>query len=306
MQRGRYIKIGTYLVLSLFLVTSCGIADLRTDLIKNASPEEIVELGNKGRALLKASYEKQGLDVFGSHQNYTFTAHEKWNGFLGKLANPWGVNDEQMRFSYRVNSFDGRVEILSGKKEGTYFGLQSWKYYEGKGSDQPNFNININIKKNDKIVFSIPAYHYFVELLVRLQTVPITEYAGNTQIGGVVYDMVLATWGENSEPTKEYDQYLVFINQKTGLLEYCTYSAHENKMPGNNSATATIHFDDYREMDGIWIPMLHKVILSKPKKEARPIHQMKITSFQFDVVADSILFPNTALPKMGDKKPSDL
>lgn len=297
----QHIKIGTCILIILFLITSCKIADLRTDLIKEATTEEITELNNKGRALLKASYIKQGLDKFETRQNYTFTAHEKWYGILGKIANPWGVNDEQMRFSYRINSFDGRAEVLSGKKEGVYFGLQSWEYYEGKNPNLPDFNV----KDSNKKIFSISAYQYFVELLIRLQNVPVIEYAGSIEIEGNMYDRVLATWGENSEPTKDYDQYLVFINQKTGLIDYCSYSAHESKLPGNKFATATIHYDNYQNIDGVLIPMTHKVILSKPKKNAKPLHQLNISSFQFDTVDDTILFPNKSLPKSGDKKPVD-
>ena len=282
-------------------MSSCKITDLRTPLIKQADITKLDNLRKKGKTLLKASYDKQGLDKFESHQNYSFVAHEKWIGFFGHLANPWSVNHVQMRFSFRINSFDGRMEILSGEDSGKYYGLQSWHYYEGESHVTPP---NFDIKKNDKHEFAISAYQYFVELLIRLQSVPIIEFAGTTEVGDVKYDMVLATWGDSSKPTKSHDQYLVYINQESGLMDYCSYSAHDNKLPGASYATATIKYSDYQEINGVLIPMIHEGIISTPQRDRKPIHRLEISSFEFDLVDDTVLFPDKTLPAIGDNKPN--
>lgn len=293
-------KTGIYTLALLLTVTSCKVADLRTDRIKNATPSSIDSLRTEGIKILNSAYEKQGLEHFVQHKNYQFTAHEMWYGFLGKVANSWPVNDVQLQFSYRINSFDGRMEILEGEKKGAFFGLQSWEYYEGNANKKADFEV----KRNEKIVFTIPAYHYFMELLIRLKNVPVIEYAGNAKVDGIAYQMVLATWGNNSKPTTEYDQYLVYINTQTGLMDYCTYTAHGSQLMGSKSATATIHYSNYKTINGALIPMQQKVILSKPSNSAQPIHQMTISAFEFDVVSDGILFPNKNLKPVGDEKPT--
>ncbi len=282
-----------------FALQSCRTVDLRTPYLKENLANHSHELEIKGNKLLATSWKSQGMDRLMSHSSIQFVGHEAWRSLIGKLGNPWRLNNELLQFEYAINTFDGRVTILSGRKTGTYFGLQSWQYYEGNERTPPDFNV----KKDKKRAFAIPTFHYLTELPNRLKNAPLKLYAGATMLFGKDYEMVLVTWGTNSEPTKAHDQYLVYISKETGLMELVSYSAHEGYLTGRHSFYGSIRYSDFKKVEGILIPMKHETLFGKIKKNKKTIHTLEIKSFQFDSVPNEVLYPNIDFGKTKDGKP---
>lgn len=300
--RKKQIKILALALVILTLVLiplSCKVADLRTDVMKEASVQDETLQSEKGERLLEAAWKKQGMHHLEKHSTYEFQGNESWRTMMGKMANPWGINNEELNFKYAVNTFDGRVEVLSGKEEGSFFGQQAWQYYTGSEDIRPNFLD----KKDKKRAFGLAAFQYFVELPNRLMNAPIKRYAGEREVLGNSYDLVLVTWGEDAKATKEYDQYLCHINKESGLIEIVNYTAHEGHLPGIHYVYATIKYSDFTLIDDVTIAMKHEGFLFNVKDGKKPVHTLDMESFAFDTFPKETLYPDTTLKNYGDEKP---
>lgn len=283
------------LPLALMLMVGCR-SDIRTKVVKQEklSTDHVA----KGKALLESAWKAQGYDKLQNHKVYSFQAHDKWRGFLGTVGKLWPEKEITMDFKYEVGTFDGQVTYTSGKEKDQVKGLQNWNYYEIDGD-------TTFMKPNSKVQFGISAFQYFTEMIDRLKNAPIVVYAGEDEMNGQSYDLVFCTW--NSLKTdKDVDQYIAWINKKTGLLDYTQYTIRENylKMPGGKMFYGGIEFSNLKNVDGILIPHTHTLYAFNLKtNQKRNIHQLNISNFTFDNFPLSDLQINKNLPKGGDFKP---
>ena len=289
------------IVLSSFLAfTACKIVDLRTPELKNASVVNEKRLEEKGKEILKRAWKKQGLDQLNQFKSYSFSATESRQGTLGKLSNPWKEISVDLKFQYAINTFDGRITILSGEEKGKFFGLQSWHYYEGNSTQN---SAQFEIKENKRRAFAVPTFQYFVELTHRLYQAPVIRYVGEEEIEHVTYHKVLVTWGESAVPTKTHDQYLVYISEKTGFLELASYTAHDAYFPGHHYVHGNIKFSDFKLTQGIMIPMVHESIKGDFGKKTSSFRKLEIDQFTFNTGISAIIYPDDRLKKIGNEKP---
>ena len=103
----------------------------------------------------------------------------------------------------------------------------------------------------------------------------------------------------------EHDQYLLLINQKTGRLDYSIYTLRENylKMPGSRVFYGSVKYEDYKEVNGVFIPHTQTVFLNRPKENMRKnLHQLKVTDFRFDDFDLAQLKPFLDVTSTGDSK----
>jgi hypothetical protein len=274
---------------------SCAIADLRTEELKNQNYQKSDE--DKGRAILKAAWKAQGMDQLQQFETYEVIAQDHWKGMLGAMGNVWPVNQTSMRMRFAVGTFDSQVEVLEGKKEGFLAGQQSWNYYEKEDG-----KIEFKEKLDKRISFGLSAYQYFFELTDRLMRAPIVVYAGETEFEGKKYDMVLASW-ETIEPHKGHDQYRLWINKETKMLDVVENTVRANYLPGAQHLYGSTQMKDYRKINGIYIPFELTVDLNEPsKKETKYVHRLTVKEFQFDTFDKSVLYPNPDLKMLGDVK----
>jgi len=291
----------TYFVLGLFaliLLSGCKMVDLQTVDMKGDGLTS--EAAQKGQVLLETAWKAQGMDKLHEHKTYSVTAVDHWKGLMGKMGKVWPESKGTMELRYAVGSFDSQVEFLDGKEEGLIAGLQSWNYYE----IEPGQDVAFKEKPNERIQFGLSAFHYFFELSDRLKRAPIVTYAGEKEHKGKVYDLVFATW-ETTEPHMEHDQYVLWIDKETGMLEYSEYTVRDNylRFPGWKSFYGSIHFDDFREINGVMIPFQQTVFLNSPKKkEHKYIHQLQISDFAFDTFDVTELNQNPEIDLIGDSK----
>lgn len=282
------------LILAIFLFQSCGIKDLRTTAIKqNGIQTANIE---KGKRLLDKAWKAQGMDQLSNFNTYSFNGKDTWKGMLGSMGKVWKDKKSEMAFKYRVQTFDAQVSFLDGKDKGTSSGLQDWNYYDIKNG-QPFFS-DKDKKENKRKVFGIAAYQFFTEMVDRLRNAPIIAYAGEKELRGQKYDLVFCTWHQ-PEPHMENDQYIVWINQKTGLLDFAEYTLRESylKPPGYKKIGGGVEFTDFREIDGILVPYQQIIYAFKlrenPKKH---LHKLYISDFQFDNFEESTLQVDKKIP----------
>ena len=283
----------------LFFLQSC-MYDLRTKTIKTAGIT--VENTNKGKLILEQAWKKQGYDKLKNHTTYSYHGKDIWKGMLGKIAQMWPDMELEMDFKFKLRTFDGQVTFLDGKESNTIAGLQNWNYYEIKQND--TLFKNKDHKKNRSKVFGIAAFQYFTEMIDRIKDAPIISYAGEKEFRGQNYDLVFCTW--NSEkPHKEDDQYLAWINKKTGLMDFTQYTIRESyiKPPGYKMIGGGVEFSDFKNIDGILIPHEQLVYAIKLRKNKnRFLHKLKLSNFKFDNFNPNDLIINTEIKSGGNFK----
>lgn len=272
---------------AISILQSCGLYDLRSSEIK----KEGVTVANeqKGKLLLEKAWRKQGFDQLDSFKTYSFHGKDTWRGLLGNLGKVWADSKLELDFKYRIRTFDGQVTFLEGKEKGVTAGLQDWHFYRIENGN-PTFS-DKDLKKNERKVFGIAAYQYFSEMADRLRLAPIISYAGEDEFRGQKYDLVFCTWG-SPEPHLEHDQYVAWINQKTGLLDFTQYTIRESylKPPGYKSIGGAIEFADFKPIEGIMIP--HSQIVYAIKMRKNPdnnLHKLQISNFKFDAFEETAL-----------------
>ncbi len=296
----RHIKLGGLLLLATLLFQSCETLDLRPKKLKK---EGITDSATKkGKQVLEDAWVKQGYDKLKTHQVYSYHADDSWKGILGKMAKIWPEMNAEMEFKFQVGTFDGQVQFLDGKQKGTVAGLQNWNYYEIN-----NDNIAFKDKEgrqNRKRVFGIAAFQYFTEMIDRIRNAPIISYAGEKEFRGQQYDLVFCTW-EKAEAHEEHDQYIAWINKKTGLMDFAQYTIRESyiKPPGYKSLGGAVEFTDFKNIEGAMIPHQQLVYAIKLKKNPKHnLHKLLLSDFKFDGFDVEELHPGAAIIKGGDFK----
>lgn len=292
------IRLSFYLAL-LLVASSCKIAD-----ISEVSKLPIPESEKIAISKLKEVVESQGFGVLQKKNVYQFQATDHWPGWIGGLAKIWPDKTTNFIFKHNFNTFDGSALLLDGKKEGDLIGLQSWIYYE-KTKGRANIqNVDTGDKFN-KLEFGLVVFHYFLELPYRLYHAPIKRYYGQREWKGQTYDLVFASW-ESEAANPDFDQYILWINTESQLVDYCIYTLRDNNSALTRHKYGSIAYQDYRDIDGFKVPFKMPILLDDGvvKKESldKYFHQFTIQEFAFGGFEEQELYPFPDLPKMMDSK----
>lgn len=296
----KMLKVITMGFVATMFLQSCGMYDLRTMPIKKEGIT--VENTEKGKLILEKAWKLQGLDQLSNYEVYSFNGVDTWKGMLGKMGQIWPEMKAEIGFSYRIGTFDGRVEFMDGVQKGDIAGLQNWNYYEISG-DQISFK-DKDLKENRRKVFGVAAFQYFTEMVDRLKNAPIISYAGEKEKRGQQYDLVFCTWG-TEKPHDEHDQYLLWINKKTGILDFAQFTIRESYMkpPGYKLLGGAIEYADYRSVDGVMIAHEQLIYaMNIKKKQDKFLHRMLVSDFKFDGFNLEELKVNKELVDGGDFK----
>ncbi len=209
----------------------------------------------------------------------------------------WPESKQRFKTQALLGTFTSRVTLLEGAGNDEIWGIQAWHGYKKTPSGDMRF------VTEKAISFYLPTLHYFNELVFRLLAAEYLAYAGEKTHNGKEYDLLFATWG-SFEPNLEHDQYLLWVSKKTRLVDMCLYTVRESR----NWVTGTIHFQDYRDVQGVKFPYRHTVVLPWPENTVYPIeenffHKMTFESVQFDTFPKDLLIVDPA-KKIGDVKPA--
>jgi len=281
----------------LLTFASCKTVDIRSEYALTSQKTTDFE---KGKQLLDKAYFAMGYDKLEDISTYEATSLFKWKF-------PWSVmpmnslpgsrnNDIQFRFT--TNTFDGQVTFLEGRKKGKTYGLQSWQGYRFKEGKE------LKVKDNNRYNWGLPTYHYVIEAPMRLRHAEIIRYAGERSFNGQDYDLVYATWGLDA-PHKEHDQWMVYINKATGMIDLTQLTINDFFLPiPNGMKGATIHVDRKLAANGTYLPELVTIQLGKPKKKKKYVYRFQLNDYQFDSFGEGVLYPLPNVGKIGDTKPA--
>lgn len=282
------------MIRSLILFTGL----LATGCVSSIAPKGAVENGadaaaqTKGRALLELTAKVHGLERWQTVETFEVEMTDLWQGFVGRLGNPWPKPKVDVRLQFRRGSFDARAEFLNDPDlEGLTWGVQSFKPYTVQEGGKVTF-----VDEKD-IGFILNALQYFIEFPERGRGAEFVTYAGKRTVDGTLYDLVYITWGQ-LEAHSGADQYVAFINPKTHRMEKISYTVRDIA----GFVSGTIHFDRFRDVDGVLVPFLMTVTSEGETDLSDFLHQMVVKSVRLNPVPTSVFRVDPALPLIGDSK----
>ena len=232
----------------------------------------------KGKQLMEDMGIAHKIHLWDSIQTYNVTFEDEFYGFLGKLSHPFKEQKITFSLDYIPNTFDGQLEILTGKQKGTTWGIQSYETY------QQDIDGTITRKKNKDMKFWIPTYQYFIEFPSRIQEASSIDYIGEKVINGIKTEGVIASW-DSIEKQKDIDQYIIWIdadNKRIVKIEYTVRDAYR-------FVTGAATFLGYKDYNGFLLPTELPVESNLLKKGF--LHTMKITDFKTNLVPVNRLMP---------------
>ncbi|MCG8330351.1 MAG: hypothetical protein MI974_21815 [Chitinophagales bacterium] len=280
-------------------LSGCGIADISQSYTLPLNQSKQIA-AQKIEEVIQA----QGFDIMQHHNLYSLEVTDHWRGFLGKIAKLWPEPKTTFSFKYNFNTFDGSATFLTGKKEGNIIGVQSWEFYEKDKGGEDFVNKDTGDKHNP-MEFGIVVLHYFIELPYRLRNAPIKRYYGQKMHNGNQYDLVFASW-KSEAPNKEYDQYILWINMETKLVDYCIYTLRSNTNPFTRHKYGSIAYMDYKDIDGFKLATQMPIMLDDGVVTAASLdeyfHRFSIHDFSFGDFEESVLYPLPGLEKKMDYK----
>lgn len=274
----------------LTTLSGCGTADLRTEPIRElASP---LEEPRAGEPLLASALEAMGGKArWDGYRTLDVTFVDSWpDWFYRWLFLPWPQNPQKVHMSMLLGSFDGRYEWVDGPGAGTVQGIQNWESYQLDDDGVPEW------RYIEDIHLYFPTLQYFFEMPHRLFDAPIVLDAGPIEHGGKTYARAFVCWDDPAPNDK--DQYLVWIDPESGLVDRVEYTVRE----WNDWVTGVVIYSDYREVDGIQMPG-HLVLATDVDGES-VVHELEVTDMGFDRTPVEALLGDPDRPKAGDVKPA--
>ncbi len=257
------------------LITGCvnifKVADLRE------SKENPFSDQDKAKRLMEEMGEAHRIEKWDSMLTYNIVFGDEFYGFIGKQAHPF--KEQKMTFSmnYIPKSFDGQMEIISGKEKGTVWGMDAWETYFK--NDEGKFEW----KRNKDMTFWIPTYQYFIEFPSRIQEATTVDYLGEKVVNGIKTEGIIASWN-TTEPQKDIDQYIIWIDSETKRIAKIEYTVRDTY----RFVTGAASFTKYKEMGGLPFPTEMPVESNLTKDKL--LHTMTIEEFTPDFIPiDSLI-----------------
>jgi len=277
------IKLLTALV-SAMLLAGC-IADIRTSALTQ-QPATTQQISEAAR-LLKKTAQVHGLRQWQQNKTVTVTARDTWRGLM-KVMYPF-ENGAQYELSWETATFNARMKFLEGKDSGVVYGVQSWNTYV-QHPDQ-----TLTFEPDNDIHFFVPTLLYFTALPFRIYDAPVAKIIEPVIIDSLTYTRVFVTWGDSTmSPSRSYDQYILYINNKTSRIDRAYYTVRE--MAGG-LFTGVVTYSDWKEINGIYVPFTQTISANpdKPVADNGYIHQITLQDVVFDRYPPAVLHPDTTL-----------
>ncbi len=264
------------LAIAVVLVTGCVNVFKLTDL--REGDENLHSNQEKAQQLLTEMGIAHGIANWDSIQTYHVIFGDEFYGFTGKQAHPYKEQEIQFSLNYIPKTFNGQLEILSGKQKGDLWGIQSWETYRRDDDGK------MSAKKNKDMKFYLPTYQYFIEFPNRIQEATSIDYIGEKIINGIKTEGVIASWN-TIEPQKDIDQYLIWIDSNTKRIVKIEYTVRDMFRFISGAA----YYQDYKIYNGLLLPSKLPVESNLVKKGL--LHTMSIEDFTADLVSVDSLMP---------------
>ena len=232
--------------------------DIRNDFLKKELQQTDYE---KGKALiLQMENAYGGKENWLAYEKGTFIQRADWYG--RKKISGWDTVPQRFEMTSYFGTDNSELTLLNGKNKGTKWGIQNGNFYSQKTNQEKDLKRNNH--QADKLLFK----NYWFQFPFRVGEAAIIASAGKGEIKGKTYDLVYATWG-SEKANKEYDQFLLYLNEETHLIEYLHFTVREKF----NAISFTARFDNFKAVDNLVFPFVQYVTQGKPQKSGMKMHE---------------------------------
>ena len=266
------------IIIIVFIFNACSVADIRPEGFNPNEPES--EQIAKWH-LSKMQDAHGGKEAWLNKKYAVYQLRDFWPSWvLRTLVMPWDFSGQKIKITSSLGDDNGRLEFLEGESLGSSWGIQNWATYHKLN------NNSVEFIENDKIKFWIPTLKYFAELPFRIHEAPLVRYIGRSFRHEKQYHKIYATW-HSLEPNSTYDQYVLWINTQSYLVDYVEYTVRDMMA----SAKGILFYYDYRDIDGIKVPFGMRV-LDDPDDNNSVMHDMVLKSVYYtDKIETAYIFP---------------
>jgi len=239
--------------------------DIRPAAMGEGTP---ADASRRARELIDALPEAYGgMERWRSARATRVVLTDFWpDGLLKTMACPWR-DGEKLDLTYLNGRDTGRLAFHDSDRDGDVWGIQHWMTYTARPSASPVF------EQDDTVKFWLPTIQYFMELPFRIVEADVVEYAGARSHAGHTYDLVYATWG-TAEPQDDIDQYVLWINRESGMLDYIRYTVRDM----GKFIEGTMHCEDFRQVGGLTFPF--RMSVGGTVEEPETMHRFDLESVE--------------------------
>jgi hypothetical protein len=223
--------------------------------LRDAGITEQVE--QDGRTILEKMAETHGSTNYHRQARQTFRFTNTWEALPGAVYRPWAENGQSIEMTCTTGvHLRAETRFLSGANADKVWGVRDKSAYTRQNPEAtPVYARDANIE------LWLSTFQFLFELPFRVDYYPIVADMGMGEIDGQRYRKVFITW-EDERPSNAYDQLVFWINSETNLLEKAHYTCRDS---GFGFFTATIHYHDYTQGDGYWVPQSADITFGGPK-----------------------------------------
>ncbi|MEM7657139.1 MAG: hypothetical protein AAF399_13480 [Bacteroidota bacterium] len=244
------------------MISSCKLADLST-----AQAHE--DQSSRGKAILEGAMRAHGADKWDQIASYEGEMEDEFYGVMGNVANPHKANPVSVKLTLEPRTYGGMLHFQDQEAKDKAWGLE----------DGAGYSLNWAGERSNKrakdALFWIPTYQYFVEFPARILEADVFRYTGTEDIKGRTCDRVFVSWNQ-VDPQKEFDQYLVWVDQESHLIQKVEYTVRE----AGGFLTGFIMLEEMKDFDGILLPT-RMPVGSSLLKEGKWLHEMRIKGLVF-------------------------
>lgn len=223
-ESSRLRRILLWVALAFLIVLAVGgstmafyLADIRPAQLRKGSISEAAAA--KGKALLERAADMHGMQKWNRHNNLEIMGIDDWVHWMGRaFINPFAKAQQKIRLQLLLGTWTSRLEILDAAGVTEVWGIQAWHTYRSQVGQHPVF------QADEKISFFLPTFQWWLEFPFRIVSAPIVTALSESQDSR--FDRVFVTWS-SLEPHRELDQYIVYINKGTGLIDRIEYTIRD-------------------------------------------------------------------------------
>lgn len=242
-------------------------ADIKPAYLGDILSEKDIVKGQTLMQEMQAAY--GGMDKWTAYKTASFSQEADW--YEDKLGmSGWGISPQLFEMTSNLGTDESELTLMNGDNKGQTWGIQDWKTYQKKHNGEKDFLENGTYES--KLVFK----NYWFQFPFRISEAPIVAYAGESTVEGETYDLLYATWG-SATANREYDQYVLYLDQETRLVEWLHFTIRDKAKFANSST----HFTDFKTINGIVAPYSQYITLGSPESDGRKLHENRYKWIQF-------------------------
>ena len=241
--------------------------DIRPAQLKNKISKEDL---SSGKALLQEMQNAYGgKEKWLSFQTGSYAQTADW--YEDKLNTAaWDTLPQQFQMTSILGTDDSEFTLLNGPNTGQTWGVKDWKSYQKSADGSKNFVHNE--KYHHKLIYK----NYWFQFPYRIGEAPIIAYGGERIVEGKKYDLLFATWG-SEKANREYDQYVLYLNKQTRMVEWLNFTLREKF----KFIHITARFADFKSVNGITVPFSQYIKVGYPNEDGIKMHENRYAWIQF-------------------------